>query len=513
MVSSDGNPNGFRFAWLRGKEVPEDLLAKCAALYSQHYGRWDPRFGKSGSVALSVRRLKELLQPDDSWAAMAMNGGEPIAYAFVVRAMIPQRGPVDWITQLVVHSNYRNQGIAKRLLASIWGFSNPFGWGLVTASPYAVRALEKATRRRCDPERIAAHAQELVAVGASNIPYIDGAVSVANDGTIDTRFYLEHSRIPEMVRDVVAAGVPWVLGPLADGHEWFAFTFREQSAFRLTREEWQALLADSNAIANEAYERMLPQQPWTRHAEPEVKFAVKSFGLDAPATVLDFGCGNGRHALELGQLGFQVVGIDRSDALLEQAEDKAIELGIDHLVAFFPGDCRAIDLRRKFDAGLCLYDVVGSSPSNDDNLAVLSNLARHIKPGGRVLISTMNMELTRELAKHRGSISANPELLMDLPASSIMEETGDVFDPEHYLLDEAAGVVYRKEQFTSGPRLPAELIVVDRRYERSELADMCSAAGFVEDWSRYVQAGRWDVDLGPLDKRAKEILYCGVRRE
>ncbi len=124
----------------------------------------------------------------------------------------------------------------------------------------------------------------------------------------------------------------------------------------------------------------------------------------------------------------------------------------------------------------------------------------------------MNMELTAHIAQHKASVRANPEALLAVPASTTMQDTGNVFEPNYYLLDEAAGIVYRKEQFTAGPSLPAEFIVRDRRYSRSELAAMCLAAGFSEEWVRYVQAGRWNRALDALDPRAKEVLYLGTRR-
>ena len=50
-----------------------------------------------------------------------------------------------------------------------------------------------------------------------------------------------------------------------------------------------------------------------------------------------------------------------------------------------------------------------------------------------------------------------------------METSGDIFDPEHYMIDTDSGVVYRKEQFESGGLLPAELIVRDKRFTPEEI--------------------------------------------
>ena len=48
-----------------------------------------------------------------------------------------------------------------------------------------------------------------------------------------------------------------------------------------------------------------------------------------PGTALDLGCGQGRNALWLAELGFTVTGLDLSPVAIEQAHASAAELGID----------------------------------------------------------------------------------------------------------------------------------------------------------------------------------------
>ena len=74
------------------------------------------------------------------------------------------------------------------------------------------------------------------------------------------------------------------------------------------------------------------------------------------------------------------------------------------------------------------------------------------------------------------------------------------------MIDYDTRVVYRKEQFIEGDRLPIELIVRDRRYRRAEIEDECRAVGLEVLWSRFVQSGRWETELEPHDSRSKEIL-------
>jgi hypothetical protein len=87
-----------------------------------------------------------------------------------------------------------------------------------------------------------------------------------------------------------------------------------------------------------------------------------------------------------------------------------------------------------------------------------------------------------------------------------MENTGNVFDPDYYMLDTDTQVVYRKEQFEQGSLLPTELIVRDRRYTPREICNLLSAVGLKIEWVRCVRAGDWETGLDPEHDHAKEIL-------
>jgi hypothetical protein len=90
-----------------------------------------------------------------------------------------------------------------------------------------------------------------------------------------------------------------------------------------------------------------------------------------------------------------------------------------------------------------------------------------------------------------------------------MEKTGNVFDPDHYLIERDSKLVYRKEQFRSGPEIPEEFIVRDRRYYDEEIRSECRGAGLDVIWSRYVRAGQWSQELPHDSDHAKEILvFC-----
>ena len=101
--------------------------------------------------------------------------------------------------------------------------------------------------------------------------------------------------------------------------------------------------------------------------------------------------------------------------------------------------------------------------------------------------------------------------MLTLTASQTMEKTGDIFNPKYYMIEQESGVIYRKEQFAQGNALPTEIVVRDRRFDVSEIEQMCRDVNLKVLWSRCVQAGRWDQALKDDDSRAKEILVLCER--
>lgn len=498
-----------------GNPYYEDLIKKCSELYSTQYGKWSHAAGQHAgqNVKLSPARIHEWLESGNSSLYYAQDreaGNMLVGYAIAIQLNVPKCGVISWVTQLVVHEDYRHQEIAKNLLHSIWGFTDHFAWGIISANPYAVRALEKTTRRRTDPVRIKHNLKRILSIGIENLPYINEQTEafVTNEiSKINTEFYVDHSDVESMIENVVTDTVPWTLGHLDEGWEWLAFTFRDQLPFSLTESEIRNMLNVSDSIVQAAYKRMdlTESQLWTRHTKEEVDFIFKECGLRSGDSVIDFGCGQGRHCLELAICGIDVVGIDYVDKNIEIANKKKAEKGID-CVNFVIGDCRSVEVSPNATAAICLYDVIGSYADNVENIKILENIFRHLKPGGIALISVMNYHMTYAQAKYKFQLSKNPNEILSIKPNNIMETTGNIFDPEYYLVDTETGVIYRREQFRHGRALPAELIVRDKRFTLDEIKGMCEQVGFVVEFTRFVNARNWDIDLEATHTSAKEIL-------
>jgi SAM-dependent methyltransferase len=108
-------------------------------------------------------------------------------------------------------------------------------------------------------------------------------------------------------------------------------------------------------------------------------------------SLLDLGCGTGRHVLLLAEDGLRVAGIDRSPEMLAAARAQLSEAAPATAARrsasgaepeFFQGDVRTVRIDRKFDVVVSLFHVMSYQTTNDDLKAAFSTAAAHLSPGG-----------------------------------------------------------------------------------------------------------------------------------
>lgn len=128
----------------------------------------------------------------------------------------------------------------------------------------------------------------------------------------------------------------------------------------------------------------------------EVDMFLEILNIPKDAKILDLCCGHGRHSLELARRGFQnVEGLDRSRYLIQKARAEAKKQGLN--VKFREGDARKLPYPSDtFDVVLILGNSFGYFETIQDDINVLKEVFRVLKPWGKILLDVADGDYLRQ---------------------------------------------------------------------------------------------------------------------
>jgi SAM-dependent methyltransferase len=132
---------------------------------------------------------------------------------------------------------------------------------------------------------------------------------------------------------------------------------------------------------------------FTQNTVREMDFLLEELTLQPGSSILDVGCGTGRHSIELAKRGYVVTGLDLSAEMLAQAQQGAKGAGVK--VNWIRSDAARFSLNRKYDAVICLCEgslgLLGQTDDPiDQPLAILCNISRSLKPQAHALLTVLN---------------------------------------------------------------------------------------------------------------------------
>lgn len=187
------------------------------------------------------------------------------------------------------------------------------------------------------------------------------------------------------------------------------------------------------------------ENPFTKATVAEVDFLLDLFPLASGSRILDVGCGTGRHSIELAVRGFDVSGLDLTQAMLDIAEAKAAAAGV--AVNFVQGNARSFKFDQPFDAALCVCEgglgLLGPGEVPDEQVTdILGSIAKALKPGGCFLMTTLNGYSAIRRFKDESTVSGAFD-----PATMIAE-----YDDE-WDLPEGKKIVSVRERLYIAPEL------------------------------------------------------------
>ena len=146
--------------------------------------------------------------------------------------------------------------------------------------------------------------------------------------------------------------------------------------------QWYEKLFENYAIKYD-------DESFTQGTIGECDFIEKEIAYNKAAKILDIGCGTGRHTIELTKRGYNVVGVDLSESMLQRARQKAAEENLN--IVFENHDARKLPYLNQFDLVIMLCEGGFSLMETDQmNFEILQNAANALKPKSKFIFTTLN---------------------------------------------------------------------------------------------------------------------------
>ena len=120
---------------------------------------------------------------------------------------------------------------------------------------------------------------------------------------------------------------------------------------------------------------------------------MKKRGMDK---VLETACGTGRLAKRLYENGYDVVGLDLSEEMLDIARERVPD------IKFVQDDVRDFDLDDRFDAVVCLGHSFAHMINDEDIYRALECFNKHLKKGGLLIMDNFDaLQTIKGFEKYR----------------------------------------------------------------------------------------------------------------
>lgn len=188
-------------------------------------------------------------------------------------------------------------------------------------------------------------------------------------------------------------------------------------------------------------------------------------GLPVGSKILDVPCGQGRHAHLLAEAGYDVDGLDYSEHLLEIARKR----GTGRTLRYTEGDMRKMPARwrGRFDAVINLFTSFGFFTDPADDVKVIREFARVLKPDGVLLWHGGSRDGVMSRFLSRDWWQANDGTMIAHERS---------FDP-------LSGVLTIESSWRNAATRPGHRSHRIRLYTATRLAELCAEAGLIVEQS------------------------------
>lgn len=185
------------------------------------------------------------------------------------------------------------------------------------------------------------------------------------------------------------------------------------------------------------YYNMFYQNKDYKSEAKHIDYLFKRYGENIKK-IINYGCGTGKHDIELARMGYQCTGIDLSSLMIDIARKNIKEENVD--ISFYVNDIRNFEPKERYDAVISLFHVMSYQNSNQDILKAFQSARKAIDCGGILLFD----------------VWYGPGVLSDKPSIRVKE----VEDEHNRLFRIARPVMHDKENVVD---VYYEVLVINKK--------------------------------------------------
>lgn len=215
-------------------------------------------------------------------------------------------------------------------------------------------------------------------------------------------------------------------------------------------------------------------------ASKQVEFLIHAMSLHGSETILDLGCGTGRHSLELAKRGFTVTGIDLSQSLIEEGR-KILKCYPELRAELLVEDIYSLKNFPLFNVIICLFTSFGYLEEDDENESFFNIVTSHLKEEGKFFLDFL----------HPFQVSTH---LVPFEEKIVESETIQIFKSLEN------GQVVKTIVFSNPKRTYQEKV---KLYNKEQIVKMMQRQGLnvIDVWNDYL-GNPWS----PVGER--QLFYC-----
>ncbi|UCB43446.1 MAG: methyltransferase domain-containing protein [Dehalococcoidales bacterium] len=181
-----------------------------------------------------------------------------------------------------------------------------------------------------------------------------------------------------------------------------------------------------------SWEKLYSKGPFFNLESPheEVEFLHELFKKNNVETILDLGCGDGRHLYYFSKLGYRIYGLDNARTGLCLAQERLAQVGL--ATELVCADMTAIPWHDEFFGAVIVIQVIYHNPIEGIRRTI-EEIHRVLKPGGWLFVTVSTCKPLGPMRYYSG--------VEIEPGTMVMDEGPDKGVPHHFftmpeLLDE-----------------------------------------------------------------------------